>query len=182
MKKYAMLLLTLAIAGMASGQQKVGYIDSEFIYGKFPEFASAQQTLDRMAQQMEQDIADRQRDLNDLFQEYEARELLYTRDERQRRREEIMREEEDLERLRAQYFGPEGELYRQQEQILRPIQEKILIAVEEVAEAEEYDYVFDKGGDLLFLYATDRHDLSEQVLEVLGIEVQPGERERAGSN
>lgn len=182
MKRLAVLLSMLAVAGMARGQQRVGYIDSEFIYSKFPEFASAQQTLDRVAQQMEQDIADMQREVEELFQEYEARELLYTRDERQRRREEIMRAEEDLERLRVQYFGPEGELYRQQEQVLRPIQEKILIAVEEVAQAEEYDYVFDKSGDLLFLFATDRHDLSEQVLEVLGIEVQPGERERAGSN
>ena len=182
MKRLAVLLLILPVAGMASGQQRLGYIDSEFIYGKFPEFASAQQTLDRLALQMEQNLGDKERELEELFQEYEARELLYTRDERQRRRAEIMREEEDLERLRVQYFGPEGELYRQQEQILRPIQEKILIAVEEVAQAEEYDYVFDKSGDLLFLFATDRHDLSEEVLEVLGIEVQPGERERAGSN
>ena len=180
MKLARILPILLLWPGLAAGQHKIGYVDSDFIYGKFPEFASAQQTLDRISLQMEQDLEEKQQSLDDLFQEYQARELLYTRDERQRRRDDIMQVEEDLERLRVQYFGPEGELYRQQEQILRPIQEKILIAIEEVAEAESYDYVFDRSGDFLFLYATDRHDLSEQVLELLGIEVQPGERERGG--
>ena len=172
MRICSFLLAALLPVGAAIGQQKIGYVDSEFIYSRFPEFASAQQSLDRVAAQMERDLEQEQEELDEMFREYQARELLYTRDERQRRREDIIAVEGELERLRSQYFGPEGELYRQEEQILRPIQEKILEAIEEVASAEGYDYVFDKGGDYLFLYAVERHDLSVQVLEVLGIEVE----------
>ncbi len=173
--RYYGVLVVMLVPAAALGQQKIGYVDSEFIYSRFPEFASAQQSLDRLATQMESDLAQEQENLDEMFREYQARELLYTRDERLRRREEIIAAEGDLERLRSQYFGPEGELFRQQEQVLRPIQEKILVAIEEIASAEGYDYVFDRGGDFLFLYAVERHDLSVQVLEGLGIEVELGQ-------
>ena len=174
------VFLALALLGLlaplaAQAQQRLAYVDSEYIFGKTPEFATVQQNLDRMAQQWQQDLEKRQRDLDEMFQEYQARELLYTQEERQRKREEIVRAEEELERLRMQYFGPEGDLFKQQEQLLKPIQERVLAAIEEVAEAEGYDYVFDKGGDLLFLYAREQFDLSNKVLEELGIEIEtPG--------
>ena len=165
-------LTLLPASGVVFAQHEIAYVDSEYIYSKYPEFATTQQTLNRMAEQWETDLEERQGEVNALFQEYQARELLYTRSERQDKREEIMQAEDDLERLRVQYFGPEGELFRQQEQILRPIQEKVLIAIEEVAEAEGYDYVFDKGGDFVFLFANERLDISDDVLEELGIDVQ----------
>ena len=177
MKKLSLLLSLIALAvllapGAAWAQQKIAYIDSQYIYGKYPEFATAQQKLNRLAQEWERDLTAKQQEVDDLFQEYQARELLYTQEERQRKREEIIQAEADVERLRSQYFGPEGDLFKQQEQILKPIQEKVLIAIEEVALAEGYDYVFDKSGDYVFLYASEQYDLSNQVLEELGIEIE----------
>ena len=158
----------------AHAQVKVAHVDSEYIYSLYPEFATAQQALDRQTEQWTQDLLERQGNVDAQFQEYQARELLYTQEERQRKQEAIMLAEEELNSRRMQYFGPEGELYRQQEQLLRPIQEKVLIAIEAVAIAEGYDYVFDRSGDFVFLFADERHDISDLVLEELGIEVQPG--------
>ncbi len=177
MKKLSLLLWVLALAilltpAAAWAQQKIAYIDSQYIYGKYPEFATTQQKLNRMTGEWERDIQGRQKDVDDLFQEYQARELLYTQEERQRKRDEIMTAEADVERLRNQYFGPEGDLFKQQEQLLKPIQEKVLAAIEEIALAEGYDYVFDKNGDFLFLYTSEQFDLSNQVLEELGIEIE----------
>ncbi len=177
MNKLSLLLSALAFAilltpAAAWAQQKIAYIDSKYIYGKYPEFATTQQKLNRMAQEWERDIQGRQKDVDDLFQEYQARELLYTQEERQRKRDEIMTAEADVERLRSQYFGPEGDLFKQQEQLLKPIQEKVLVAIEVIALAEGYDYVFDKNGDFLFLYTSEQFDLSNQVLEELGIEIE----------
>jgi len=97
--------------------------------------------------------------------------LLYTNEERQSRRNEIMQAEAGLEQQRARYFGPEGEIFSQQELMMRPIQERILTAIEEVATQEGFDYIFDKSGDFLFLYAQDRWNVSDNVLEELGIDV-----------
>ena len=172
-----LLALTLALGGLlgaaqpAQAQQKVGYIDSEYILERTPEYATVQQSIDRKAQEWQAEVDQKREEAERLFQEYQARELLYTNEERQRKQEEIMRAEEEAERLRADYFGPEGQLFSEQEQLMRPIQEQILEAVEEVATEEGYDYVFDKKGDFLFFYAREQYDLSDKVLREIGIDV-----------
>ena len=160
-------------ATTVQAQSKVGYIDSEFILSRMTEYTQVEQQIDRMAQDWEQEVEERRREVDEMFQEYQARELLFTNEERQRKREEILQAEEDVERLRMQYFGPEGQLFQQQESLMRPIQERVLEAVEIVAERGSFDYVFDKnGGSFLFLYARDNLNLSDEVLEELGIEVE----------
>ncbi|MCY4224154.1 MAG: OmpH family outer membrane protein [Bacteroidetes bacterium] len=174
---FPVLLLTALTISSAHAQHKIAYVDSERIYSSFPEFSTAQQSLDRTAQQWEQEIEQRQDELDEMFQEYQARELLYTSDSRQQKQNEIIAAEEELERLRMQYFGPEGQLFQQQEQILRPIQEKVLIAIEEVAQADDFDYVFDRSGDFVFLYTNQSLDITDLVLEELGIDVSRNTRQ-----
>lgn len=169
------LVLAVIALGMPMeiyAQQKIGYVDSEYILSQTPEYATVQQQLDRMAQEWQKEVEERQAEVEEMFREYQARELLYTNEERQRKREAIMKAEDDVERLRMQYFGPEGDLFQQQEKLMRPLQEKILEAIEEVAARDGYDYVFDKGGDYLFMYAREQFDLSDDVLSELGIDIE----------
>jgi outer membrane protein len=155
----------------AQAQQKIGYIDSDYILQRIPEYATIQQKVDQLAQDWQRELDTQRQQVDERFREYQARELLYTNEERRRRREEIVQAEQEVEKLRLRYFGPEGELFAQQEQLMRPLQEKILTAIEQVATEEGYDYVFDKQGDFLFLYTRAQLDLSNRVLEELGIEV-----------
>ncbi len=157
-------------------QQKIGFIDSDYVLGRLPEYATIQQKVDRLAQEWEADLKKRKDEVDEQFREYQARELLYTSEERRRKRDEIVRAEEEVERLRTKYFGPEGDLFSQQEQLMRPLQERILQAIEEVATREGYDYVFDKSGDFVFLYTRDQYDLSDRVLIELGIDVESTSR------
>jgi outer membrane protein len=179
--KYAGIVMVLAAmlltgTGEAAAQQKIGYVDSEFILGKIPEVATVDQNIDRMAQNWQAELDERRQEVDDMFREYQARELLYTKEERDRKRQDIIRVEEELERLRMKYFGPEGDLFREQDQQMRPIQERVLEAIDAVATKDGYDYIFDKSGDFLFLYAREQHDVSNKVLEELGIEVDPNNR------
>lgn len=137
-----------------------------------PDYATIQQQLDRMAQTWQTELDEAKAELDDKFREYQARELLYTNEERQRRRQEILQEEEDLERLRVKYFGPEGDIFLQQEQLMRPVQERILQAINTVATSEGYDYIFDSAGDFLFMFKRDQYNLSDTVLRELGIDVE----------
>lgn len=169
---FALAVAAMCIPGSALAQQKIGYVDSEYILGRTPEYATIQQQLDRMAQEWQQEVEERQTEVDELFREYQARELLYTNEERQRKREDIMKAEEEVETLRMQYFGPDGELFTQQQNLMRPIQEEVLTAIEAIARRDGYDYVFDKGGDYLFMYAEEEFDLSNDVLTELGIDVE----------
>src|SRR5690606_16370087 len=173
---FALALGLLLAPDAARAQQKIGYVDSEYILGQTPDYATIQQQIDRLAQEWQAEVEKRQKEVDALFQEYQARELLYTSEERQRKREEILSAESDIERLRMRYFGPEGELFQQQEKLMRPLQERILAAIEEVATGEGYDYVFDKKGDYLFMYTREQFDLSDKVLKELGIDVDNPQR------
>jgi len=171
-KRIVVLVLIMLFGVKAStAQQKLGYVDSEYILTKTPEYVTIQQQLDRTAEEWNSELTKLGQELDQKFKDYQARELLYTNDERQRRRQEIMSAEEDLDNRRASYFGPDGEIFTQQEQLMRPIQERVLTAIEEVATQEGFDYIFDKSGDFLFLYARDQWNISDQVLEELGIDI-----------
>lgn len=168
----ALLLSALLSPQAAFAQQKIGYVDSQYILSKTPEYATIQQQVDRLARDFQAEIDEKRKEVDALFQTYQSRELLYTNEERKRRRDEIARAEAQVEDLRMRYFGPEGELFKKQEELMRPLQERILVAIEEVAKDGGYDYVFDRSGDFLFLFAREQFNLSDQVLIELGIDLE----------
>ena len=172
-------LALLALAAPAGAQQKVGFIDSEQVLPQMPEFQTAQQELDRLGSQWQAEVAALEREADAMADEFAAREILYTDDERRTQLGAIEAKRSERDALRTRYFGPEGELFREQQTRLRPAQERLLAAIDAVATDGEYDYVFDRSGDYLFLYTRPRHNLTELVKEELGIGVgvaTPGSR------
>lgn len=168
---FAALAALAALAAPAQAQQRIAYLDSDYVLERITEYRTAQANLDRLAQQWQTELDALQRELDALIREFEARELLYTEEERGREQGAIAAKEQELEARRLQRFGPDGELFREQQRLMRPIQERVLAAVSDVAEAENYDYVFDKSGDFLFLFLRPQFDISDLVLDELGIEV-----------
>jgi len=169
----AILLICFAIglASSASAQQKLGFVDSDLVLQRLPEFASVTQDLNRLTTQWQGELDQLERDAEALRAEFSARELLYTAAERERKLKEIRDKVTEREALRLRYFAPEGELFREQQNRLRPIQERVLEAIETVAQDGDYDFVFDRTGDLVFLYTQPRHDLTQLVLDELGVGV-----------
>ena len=173
--KFLLALVLFTGINVASAQkaQKIGYVDSNLILEKMPEYAQIKQSIDQQAQQWEQELDRLKDEVEQLFREYQARELLYTQEERRTKQERIRTKERELDQVRTRYFGAEGELFKKQEQGMRPLQEKVLNAIDAVAKRESYDFVFDKGGDYIFLFARDTFDISKLVLEELGINTNP---------
>lgn len=165
------LATVLAAAAPVTAQQKIGFVDSDQILPQMPEFQSAQQELDRLGTQWEADVLALDRESAAMADEFAAREILYTDDERQTQSAAIEAKRAERDALRTRYFGVQGELFREQQTRLRPAQERLLTAIEAVATDGDYDYVFDRSGDYLFLYARPRFDLTELVKETLGIGV-----------
>jgi outer membrane protein len=157
-------------SGEAHAQQKIGYIDTQSILEELPEYATVQQKLDQLEEEWRTEIQNQREKVQALRDEYRAWELLYTDDERQEKRAAIQKAQKEVERLRQRYFGPEGRLYARQRELMRPIQERVLNATEEVATEEGYDYVFDKSEKVLFMYAREDHNLNRLVLRELGID------------
>ena len=166
-----LLLVASSLAVPAAAQQKLGFVDSDLVLQRLPEFNTVSQDLDRLAAQWQSELDRLAGQADALRAEYAARELLYTDAEKERKIQEIEAKATEREALRRRYFSPDGELFREQQNRLRPVQERVLAAIEAVAEDEGYDCVFDRTGDLVFLYTKPRHDLTQLVLDELGVGV-----------
>lgn len=167
MRSIALLALLAAPAAFA---QKVGYVDSQTILPLLPEYQSARQEVDRLAAEWQGELGALEREIATAEGEFAARELLYTADEREQRLGEIEAQRTEMAQLRRRHFGPDGDLFREEQQRMRPVQERVLQAVETVAEEGGYDFVFDRGGDVVFLYARAALNLTDLVLEELGVD------------
>ena len=174
MRAFAALAVALALALVAApearAQQRLGYVDSEVILQQLPEFQTVRQTVDRLAAEWQAELQGMQREVEALEQEYAAREVLFTAEERDRRRADLAARRTEMDAYRQRRFGPEGDLFREQQQQLRPIQERILAAVETIADEGGYDFVFDRSGDYVFLFVRAQHNLTDLVLDELGVD------------
>lgn len=159
---------------LSNGQQKIGYIDSEFVIREIPEYTGIRQRLETIAQNWKSEIDEMEVEIQRLKQDFEAREILFTPDIRRQRQQDIDRKVREKEQYINRRFGPEGDYFRQQQELLEPLQQRILEAVVKVAERDGFDHVFDRSGDYLFLYSRRRWDISRNVLEELGIFVDDG--------
>lgn len=160
----------LLISGSAQGQN-LAHIDSEYILQQVPEYEGVEQRLETLTEGWREEIREKEREIEELRDEFEAREILFTPEVREQRQQEIEAKVQEKEQFIESIYGPNGEYYQQQEELLEPIQQQILEAVLEVADRNNYDYIFDRSGDYIFLYANQSLDVSNEVLLEMGIQV-----------
>ncbi|MEX2639373.1 MAG: OmpH family outer membrane protein [Balneolales bacterium] len=165
------LILGLSMTVQAQNQ-KFGYIDSDYILSHIPEYEGIEQRLEGLVQTWEEELDEMQEDIDALKQQYEAREILYTEDVRSQKEEEIRQKVREREQLIDTRFGPDGEYFSQQQELLEPLQQRILEATTNIADREGFDFIFDRSGDYMFMYARQSWDLSDDILLEMGIQVE----------
>lgn len=184
MKKIIFLLiLGLTLFGYETFAQKFGYIDTEFITSKMPEYKKVQQKIEEQSQQWVKEINQKQEDLNKLEREFKLEEVLLTEDLKQQRSLQIKIKDQELRSFQNKIFGPDGELFKVKQAALKPILDEISKAVEKVVRQKRLDFIFDKASDgLAMIYTNPVHDYSDYVIEELGIELDPNIADKAKDN
>ena len=158
------VLLTMLVASVACSQMKIGHINSEGIMEALPEAQDAQKTLDALVATWETELQKMQADWKKKFDYYDKRKLILTDQTRAETEKELRDLDQAISDFRNKKFGQSGELFQKQNEVMKPIQNKIFKVLEEVAKEDGYDYVFDKSGQILLLYSNEKHDLTERVL------------------
>lgn len=156
-----------AVQQPAEAQQKIGFIDSQVIIDALPEAQDAKRKLETLSNEWQAEIKKKRENLERMFQEYRTREILYTEEIKKQKQNELMAAEREIAEYQNQKFGVNGEYFRKQSELMRPIQDRIFASLKEVAVAEGYDFVFDRASDTLLLYANEEHNLTKKVLEKL---------------
>jgi outer membrane protein len=162
--KYFVVALLLAAATLAPAQSKIGHINSEAIMQTLPEAVDAQKTLDQLVSQWEGELQKMQAEWKRKFDDYDKRKLILTDQARADAERELRELDQSIADYRNKKFGQNGELFQKQNDVMKPIQNKIFKVLEEIAKDEGYDYVFDKSGEILLLYANEKNDLTQKVI------------------
>jgi Skp family chaperone for outer membrane proteins len=146
---------------------RIGYIDMEYILEHVPDYTEAKNQLEQKAQKWKQDIEAKKTDIAKLKDALKTERPLLTKELIDEREEEILFQETELLDFQQKKFGPNGDLITQKAVLVKPIQDQVFTAVQEIAEIKKYDFVFDKSSDLTLLFTAKRHDISDQVVRVI---------------
>ena len=166
MKRTAVVALLLVFAVAASvAQMKIGFINSETIMQTLPEAIDAQKSLDALVAGWESELQKMQADWKKKFDEYDKRKLILTDQVRADQERQLRELDQSITDFRNKKFGQNGELFQKQNDVMKPIQNKMFKVLEDVAKEDGFDYVFDRSGEVLMLYANDKYDLTQKVLQ-----------------
>lgn len=152
-----------------STAQDFAYVDTEYILQQMPEYRAAQSKLNDLAKSWEQEIIKRKREIEQLFRDYKAESYILSEARQKEREDFIIKKEQELDAYKNAKFGPDGELDKKRQELLKPIQDKVFDAIQELAKDNALDFVFDKAGAVTMLFTNAKYDRSDEVLDYLGI-------------
>ena len=176
------VIFLLGIAVNAQQNQRIAYVDSDYILENIPEYADAQEEINQLSKKWEKEITALFQAAQELDREYQAESVLLSEDQKKKKKEAITAKRQEAENLRMQYYGPEGELFAKRAELIQPIQEKVYNAINQVALTKNYAFVFDKAAGTSMLYCNEKNDISDEILDEIGNVMQTVRREDRKKN
>ena len=155
---------------ISNAQLKIGYVDSDTIMDNYPDVQDARQRLDALIQEWQAELRKMESDLKLKEDDYEKRKLTMTEQTSAEAKADITKLEKEIADYRDKKFGANGELFQKQNEVMKPVQNKVFTIIQQIAAEEELDFVFDRSGDIIFLYAKPDYDLTAKVIERLKVE------------
>ncbi|QCE41625.1 OmpH family outer membrane protein [Psychroserpens sp. NJDZ02] len=167
--KVLIILAMLTVGFTASAQRgvRIGYIDTEYILENIPEYTEATSQLEGKVQKWKSEIEGQLNDLKVKRESLNLEKALLTKELIEEREEDLVFEEKEILDYQQKRFGPNGDLMIQKRQLMQPVQDQIFQAVQDIATAKKYDFVFDKSADVVMLYSAERFDMSELIIRTI---------------
>ncbi len=168
MKKITLISAVILLSVFTALGQRFAYIDTEYILENIPEYQAAQMELNQLSQQWQTEIEAKFSEVEQMYREYQAESVLLPDDLRRQREEQIIAREREAKELQMKRFGRNGDLFKKREELVKPLQDQIYTAIEEIATRGNYAVIFDKAGGGNMIYSDVRYDLSDEVLQRMG--------------
>lgn len=172
LKRFA-LLIAVVLTSFSGYSQNYGYVDTEYILENIPDYKDAQEELDKLSIEWQKQLERRYSEIDKMYKNYQAEQILLTEDMKTKREEEIIKKEKEAKEYQKSKFGVDGELFQKRKELVKPIQDKVYNAIADIANYKKLGIVFDKSSGLTMLYTNPKYNLSDDVLKKLGY--KPGE-------
>ena len=160
------LLLAFVLAGHA---QRIIVVDTKYILDKMPEYKDAQKKLDQISMQWQKEIDDKQSALDKMYKDYESEQVMLSDTLKKKREDQLFNREKEVRDLQRKRFGYEGDLFKMRQELVKPIQDKVYNAIQQIAVNRMYDLILDKSEGITVIFADPKLDKSEDILRALGI-------------
>ena len=173
MKRIILLAAILCTFGFGASAQKFAYVNTDYILDNIPDYADAQAQLDELSAQWQKEIEVKFGEVDKMYKNFQNEAVLLPEDMKKKREEDIVKKEKEAKDLQKKRFGKDGDLFKKRQELIKPIQEKVYDAIEDIASADNYAVVFDKANNATLIYTNPKYDISEQVLDKLGYTYKP---------
>ncbi len=170
MRKRTFLLTVALVMALSSSiyGQKTGFINVQLVLDKVPEYQLAQEKLNELSKEYGIEIKAQKKVISKLYDTYQADKILLSKEMREKKTAEIKAEKTKLENIKASRFGKGGDLFKERQKLVKPIQDKIYEAIETVAEKKGFSLMLDVSSDAAILYYNEKYDKTQDVLKILG--------------
>jgi outer membrane protein len=172
MKRFILSLAVILFlfSGFSYSQLKIGYVDSKTIMSKLPDAQDAKQKLDALIRDWQAELNKMEADKKAKEDDFEKRKLIMTEQTRTELQKDIDKLDQQINDYREKKFGTNGELFQKQDDLMKPVQNKVFNAIQDVAKEQDLDFVFDRGADVLLLYAKEKYDITPLVMDKLKLQ------------
>src|SRR5580658_5096516 len=145
MKKLILPVIIVMFTGFSALAQRYAIIDTKYILSKMPEYTLADKKLQDLSAQWQKEIDDKQTVLNQMYKDYDAEQFMLSDELKKKREDELFNKEKELRDLQKKRFGYEGDLFKERQELVKPLQDKVYNAVQKIAVAHGYDFILDKS-------------------------------------
>lgn len=149
--------------------QKIGYVDTDYILSQMSEYKGVQQQLRSVSSEWRDRLDEMEEEIKQLRENFQSKEILYSDEQKAQKKQEIQNKVQQRQNFLDQKFGADGEYFTRQKELLEPLQRKVFNAINTVAEQQNFDFIFDRAQNSSMLYSVQEWNLNEQVLQELGI-------------
>lgn len=169
MKKLLFIAISLILTSATVSAQRYAIIDTRYILDKMPEYKDADKRLAETSGQWQKEIDDKQGQLNQMYHNFDAEQYMLSDDLKKKREDQLFNMEKEIRDLQKKRFGFEGDLFKERQKLVKPVQDKVYNAIQKMAVNRGYDFILDKSEGITVIFADPKLDKSEEVLKELGI-------------
>ena len=169
MRHFSIILVSFLLLALTSSAQRYAVIDTKYILEKMPEYKSSQEKLDQFSAQWQQEIDKKSADLDKMYKDYDAEQVMLSDDLKKKREDELFNKDKELRDLQRKRFGYEGDIFKKRQELIKPIQDRVYNAVQKLAVSKLYDFILDKSEGITVIFADPKLDKSDDVLKELGV-------------
>ena len=168
MRRFIISLAIAIVASVCAVAQKTVFVDTEYILKNIPAYEAANEQLNELSKKYEAEVKAKLQEVEQLYETYRTESVFLSNDMKVSKENEIVQKEQAAKKLQQQYFGQNGELFKQREVLVKPIQEQIFNAISAIAQEKSYSAIWDKASASGLMFSDKDLDISDAVLGKLG--------------